>query len=80
MNVELWELNKDAAQALLGRWRVEPAELKKLWSATMLTINYRLSFDVADKIDRFEEPLIVKVTFTDYLTGKVFKEQKIIKP
>jgi len=22
----------------------------------------------------------VKVTFTDYLSGKVFKEQKVIKP
>jgi len=26
-----------------------------------------------------EEPLTVKVTFTDYMTGKVFKEQKVIK-
>ncbi|GAI66166.1 unnamed protein product, partial [marine sediment metagenome] len=32
------------------------------------------------KIDEFEEPLTVKVTFTDYLAGKVFTEQKVIKP
>jgi hypothetical protein len=33
-----------------------------------------------ETIDDFEEPLTVKVAFTDYLTGKVFKEQKEIKP
>ncbi len=80
VDVQLWDLNKKAGEALLGQWRVEPDELKKLWFATILIINYRLTFDVADKIDKFDEPLTVKVTFTDYLSGKVFKEQKVIKP
>jgi len=80
VDVQLWDLNKKAGQALLGQWHVKPDELKKLWFATLVTINYRLTFDVADKIDKFEEPLTVKVTFTDYLSGKVFKEQQVIKP
>ena len=80
VDVQFWDLNKDNGQALLGQWHVEPNELKKLWLARFLTTNYRLTFDVADKIDEYEEPLTVKVTFTDYLTGKVFKEQKVIKP
>ena len=80
VDVQLWDLNKDSGHALLGQWHVKPDELKKLWFATWLTINYRLTFDVADKIDRFDDPLTVKVTFTDYLSGKVFKEQKLIKP
>jgi hypothetical protein len=80
VDVQLWDLNKKARQALLGQWHVKPDELKKLWYATLITINYRLTFDVADKIDKFDEPLTVKVTFTDYLSGKVFKEQKVIKP
>jgi len=80
VDVQLWDLNRAVGQALLGQWRVEPEELKKLWFATLLTINYRLTFDVADKIEKFEDPLIVKVIFTDYLSGKVFKEQKVIKP
>jgi hypothetical protein len=80
-DVQLWDLNSPQAnQALLGQWHVEPNDLKKLWSAKFLTTSYRLMFDVADKIDEYEEPLTVKVTFTDYLTGKVFKEQKVIKP
>ena len=80
VDVQLWDLNKEAGQALLGQWHVKPDELKKLWFATLITINYRLTFDVADKIDKFEEPLTVRVTFTDYLSGRVFKEQRTIKP
>jgi hypothetical protein len=80
VDVQLWNLNKEDGQALLGEWHVEPDELKKNWFATLITINYRLVFDVAGKITGDEEDLVVKVTFTDYLAGKVFKEQKIIKP
>ena len=80
VDVQLWDLNKKENEALLGQWHIKPNELKKLWFATIITINYRLTFDIADKIDEFEEPLTVKVTFTDYLAGKVFTEQKVIKP
>lgn len=80
VDVQLWDLNKEDGQALLGQWQVTPSELKKVWFATLITINYRLIFDVADKITGDEEALVVKVTFTDYITGKVFKEQKVIKP
>jgi hypothetical protein len=81
VDVQLWDLNSpEASEALLGRWKVEPSELKKLWFATLITVNYRLTFDVSDKVREFTEPLTVKVKFTDYLTGKIFKEQKVIKP
>jgi cell division protein FtsB len=79
VEVQLWDLNKTDGKAMLGKWNVEPEELKKLWFATIVTINYRLTFDVADIVGNLEEPLTVKVTFTDYLTGKVFTEQKVIK-
>ena len=79
VDVQLWDLNKTDGEALLGEWKVEPGELKKLWFATLVTINYRLTFEVADKIESLEESLTVKLTFTDYMTGKVFKEQKVIK-
>jgi len=81
VDVQLWNLDSlEVNQAMLGQWHVEPGELKKLWFATLITINYRLTFDIADKVKSFDEPLTVKVTFTDYLSGKVFKEQKVIKP
>ena len=80
VDVELWDLNEKQGQALLGEWKVGPEKLKKKWFGTVVTTNYRLMFDVGDKIEEFEKPLTVKVKFTDYLSGKVFEEQKVIKP
>lgn len=80
VDVELWDLSKEPADALLGHWHVEPGELKKLWYYAIIGYNYRLTFDVADIVEKFEEPLTIKVTFADYITGKMFKLQKVIEP
>ncbi len=79
-NVQLWDLNKASGEALLGEWDVEPDELKKAWFKTLLAVNYRLVFDIPDTVKSFDEQLTARVTFTDYLSGKVFKAQKVIKP
>jgi hypothetical protein len=80
VDVQLWDLSKESDKSLLAKWHVEPNELKKLWFDTVITSNYRLMFDVNDVVKNFDRPLTVKVTFTDYLSGKVFEEQKVIKP
>lgn len=80
VDVQLWDLDAQDGQAMLGQWHVAPAELKTMWFATIITINYRLVFDVSGIIREYDRPLTVKVTFTDYLSGKVFTEQKVIKP
>ncbi len=67
-------------QEPVAQWRVEPNRLKELWFAGFIAANYKLTFDVADKIDDFEEPLTLNVTFTDYLTGNVLNEEKKIRP
>jgi len=79
VDVQLWDLSKEQDKALLGQWHIKPEQLKNLWFTALMT-HYKLTFDVAGKVDEFKEPLTVKVSFTDYLTGKVFKEQKVIKP
>lgn len=80
VDVQLWNLSKDPNQALVGQWRIEPAELKKCWFATIVTANYRLTFDVGDIVKNSKEPFTVKIIFTDYITGKVFERQKIVEP
>jgi outer membrane murein-binding lipoprotein Lpp len=80
VHVQLLDLDKDKDPALLGKWHITPGKLRKLWFNALLKTNYRLTFDVSDKVESFEEPLTVTVTFTDYLTGKVFEEQRLIKP
>ncbi len=80
VDVQLWDLDKKDSQAILGQWKVTPPELKRLWFATLITVNYRLSFNAAGMVEKFDHPLTVKVKFTDYLSGKTFEEQKVIKP
>jgi hypothetical protein len=81
VEVQLWNLNTaETENALLGQWQINPQEMKKLWFATMVKTNYRFTFDIADKVTNFEEPMTVKVTFIDYHTGKIFKEQMVIEP
>lgn len=80
VDVQLWDLNKSGAEAMLGQWQVEPKELKKRWVKALLSTSYRLVFDITDQASQSAEPLTVKVTFTDLLTGKVFQEQKVIEP
>jgi outer membrane murein-binding lipoprotein Lpp len=80
VEVQLWDLNKPESQAMIGQWKVEPNELKKIWFDSIAMTGYRLAFDVTGKVDKAHMQLTVKMTFTDYLSGKVFTEQKTIKP
>ena len=79
VDVQLWDLDKPAEQALLGQWHIDSQQLQKLWTE-FLVINYRLKFDVSDLVKDFNKPLTVKIKFTDYLSGRVFEDQKVIKP
>ncbi len=79
VEVELWDLSKDGKEAMLAKRRIEPQELKEMWFAGVLKGNYRLMFDIADIIKSFDGQYIVKTAFTDYLSGRVFNEQYVIK-
>jgi hypothetical protein len=82
VNIQLWTLGKAGKDALVGEWTIEPNELKKTWFSTMMQTGYRFVFDIAaiePKLD-VKSGLTVRVTFTDYLSGKTFSEQKAIKP
>jgi len=80
IEIQLWDLNKTPDKSLLGEWKIPADILKKSWVVSFISAHYRLSFDVTGKIEKYDGPLTINVTFTDYLSGKVFKEQKIIKP
>jgi len=80
VEVQLWNLDKPQNKALLASWQVSAEELKQLWLSSFMEVNYRLAFVTDPQITKSKGSLIVKVTFTDYLTGKVFKQQRIIKP
>jgi hypothetical protein len=80
VDVQLWNLNNLNGQALLGEWKVEQPELHKLWFNGVVTTGYRLTFDAPPSVEPLAEPLTIKITFTDYLTGEVFRDQASIDP
>ena len=80
VEVQLWDLSNKQDDARLAQWQVEPDQLKKLWLGGMFSSGYRLSFDVAGIVEKFDKPLTVKVNFTDYLSGGTFTEQLVITP
>lgn len=78
VEVELWDLSQESKEALLAKWETGPDELKKMWYATVVNANFRLVFDVTDIIRSLKGPFTVKMTFTDYVSGKVYVEQKMV--
>jgi len=78
IQVQLWDLNSEEGSRL-GQWDIKPVELKELWAGTFMTSYYRLSFDITDKLKGNEKDLTVRVSFTDYITGRVLREQRVIK-
>lgn len=80
VEVQLWDLGADSGEALLNTWQIGPEELKKKWAGTVMTNYYRLPFRIDDLAAEGSKDLTVKVKFTDYITGKVLRGQKVIGP
>ncbi len=79
VHVQLWNLEDPNSQTLVGQWQVQPAELRKLWVSALVS-EYRIPFDVSPTPELLARPLTVKITFTDYLTGDIFRDQRVIQP
>jgi len=80
VHVELWNLNADPERARIADWTLEPQQLQTLWGGTIFASYYRLAFDISDILSTPPTELTVKVTFTDYLSGKVMGDQLVIAP
>ncbi len=86
VDIELWNLNAATDKAKLAEWTLEPAELHKTWGGTIFAGYYRLKFPVADTLSAKKNrvgtahptELTLKVSFTDYLTGKILTDQKVL--
>ena len=79
INIELWDLNTAEDKAKLAEWTLEPAELHKTWGGTIFAAYYRIKLPLEVAPDQQKE-YTVKLTFTDYLSGKVLTDQKTIIP
>ena len=79
LQIELWDLDLKTEDAMIGQWQIEGDELQKKWFSSFLGDHYRLTFDLGET-DYAGRELTVKMSFTDHITGKVYKDQKVINP
>jgi hypothetical protein len=80
VNVQLWNLNNRNGEAMLGEWKVEQPALHKLWFSGVVTTGYRLTFDAPASVEPLAQPLTLKVTFIEYLSGETFHDQITVDP
>jgi hypothetical protein len=79
VTVALWDLTAFGNEAKLNQWTVEPGDLHASWGGTIFYSYYRLKLPLKSAPEPGTE-YTLKITFTDYLTGKVLTDQKVIKP
>ena len=77
--VELWDLNALEDNAKLHAWTVEPNKLPTAWGGNIFDSYYRLECPLENTLTEGKE-YTVKATFTDYLSGKVLTDQRVIVP
>jgi hypothetical protein len=75
--IDLWDLNASEDKAKLAEWTIEADELHTSWGGTIFASYYRIKLPLETTPDKQKE-YTLKVTFTDYLSGKVLTSQKVI--
>jgi hypothetical protein len=78
VTVQLWNLEKTSADAMLKEWSIPPEELTKMWMGAFMTDYYRLLLDLKPVVIQAGTEYTIKVSFTDYISGSVLKEQKVV--
>lgn len=77
VTVELWNLAGKEEESLIQKWEVGPDSLKKDWGIGLMNAFYRLSLNLPDNLPK-KSDYVVRISFTDYLSGKVLTGRKII--
>ncbi len=77
VNIELWDLDTAEDKAKRAEWMVEPSKLHETWGGTIFAGYYRIKLPLEIAPDQ-NKAYTVKVSFTDYLTGKILTDQKVL--
>lgn len=78
VRAELWRLSAPPAEARLGAWDISAADLSRTWGRGLTTAYYRLAFPLDGVLADGEKEFTLRVQFTDYQTGRVLTDQRVI--
>ena len=77
VEVQLWNIADKANEALIQKWDVGPGELSKDWGNALMNSFYRLALDLPKNMPA-KGDFVVRISFTDYLSGKVLTARQTI--
>ena len=77
VEIELWNIAGKENEALVGKWEVGPDKLKKDWGSALMNSFYRVVMDLPEDLPK-KGDFVVRVSFTDYLSGKVLNARQTI--
>jgi len=77
--IELWNLNAPENNDKLKEWTIPPDQLYAAWGGTIFHSYYRIALPL-ETAPQPQTEYTLKVTFTDYLSGKILSDQKVIQP
>jgi hypothetical protein len=77
VEVQLWNIATSANEALINKWDVGPGELSKSWGNALMNAFYRLALDLPKNMPA-KGDFVVRVSFTDYVSGKVLTARQTI--
>jgi outer membrane murein-binding lipoprotein Lpp len=77
LQVELWNIAGKENESLIHKWEIGPAKLKKDWGSAFIGSFYRIALDLPENMPSSGD-FIVRLSFTDYLRGKVLTARKSI--
>lgn len=75
--IELWDLELEKDQMLLGHWDFAPGDMRKQWLSGLRTNHYKLMLPWPENKVPQHANLTLKLIFIDILTGKIFEVQKM---
>jgi outer membrane murein-binding lipoprotein Lpp len=77
VEVQLWNIADNKNEALIDKWEVGPGELKRSWGSALMNSFYRLALDLPKNMPE-KGDFVVRVSFTDYVSGKVLTARQMI--
>ncbi|MHC4905983.1 MAG: hypothetical protein ACYTFX_10495 [Planctomycetota bacterium] len=77
VKIELWDLNASEDKAKLAEWTIGADKLHTSWGGNIFAAYYRIKLPLETTPDKQKE-YTLKVTFTDYLSGKALTGQQVI--
>jgi outer membrane murein-binding lipoprotein Lpp len=76
--IQLWDLDSESEETQPVEWTLKAEQLQGMWGGNIFASYYRIKLPV-EIVSGQNKQYTLKVSFTDYLSGKTLTDQTVIK-